>query len=289
MFACSIAVVLVVPATTDPTRASSPTPAVSEQSEAGPPAAAAPRTGLAGAATSAAERAASASTQLAVAVLDRATAELSVGARGTEPFYTASLSKLVVAVDVLDRRRLEGLVVSDADIDLVRASLGPSDDNAMNTMWTRFDGPGAAGRVSGRLGLTGTTAPIDSSQWGETQVPAVDMVRIWRYILEESQVADRELLIAAMDAAPTVAADGFDQAFGLLAPAVDGLDGPGAVAKQGWMCCLSDAFYLHSAGAVGRDQRFLVALLTRMPQGLDWDATRNELTSIATAAVRALE
>jgi hypothetical protein len=300
-FACSLAVVLAVLAITGPSRAGpQPSPAA-EQAESGaasagggptPPvttrAPAVPHSGLAGTARAEAETAASASTYLAVAVLDRATGEVSVGARGTEPFYTASLSKVVLAVDVLDRRRLDGLAVSDADIGLIRRALGPSDDNAMNTLWVRFDGPGAAGRVSRRLGLTATTAPSDPSQWGQMRVPAADIVRIWRYILDESPDPDRDLLINAMSAAPVVAADGFDQAFGLLAPAMDGPDGPGTVAKQGWMCCLSGDSYLHSAGSIGPDQRFLVALLTRMPQSLGWDAARSELTTIATATVQAL-
>ena len=59
-----------------------------------------------------------------VAVFDRATGELAVGERGHERFYTASLAKLVVIVDVLDRRRTEGLQVTDAD--LAAASRGRS-------------------------------------------------------------------------------------------------------------------------------------------------------------------
>jgi hypothetical protein len=252
------------------------------------PEVAAPSPGLASAATSAAEARAAPSTDLAVAVLDRATGELSLGRQATEPYYTASLAKVLVAVDILDRRRLEALVVSEADIDLIRRALGPSDDEAMNVLWVRFDGPGAAGRVSGRLGLTGTTAPRDPSQWGDMSVTATDIVRIWQYILDEIPAADRDLLISAMAAAPAIAADGFDQAFGLLAPSVDGPGAPGAVAKQGWMCCHSDDYHLHSAGAVGPDQRFLVALLTRMPSGPGWTTARQELTAIATAAVQAL-
>lgn len=166
------------------------------------PAPAPPSTGLASAATSAAERAAGGSTQLAVAVLDRATGEISVGTRGTEPFYTASLSKVVLAVDILDRRRLEGLAVSERELQMIRRALGPSDDSAMNALWTHFDGPGAAGRVSRQLGLTATTAPRDRSQWGEMSVPAADTVRIWQYILDEIPAADRDLLITAMPRHP---------------------------------------------------------------------------------------
>lgn len=252
------------------------------------PAAPASRSGLAQAVVDAAQGAAGSATELAVAVLDRETGELALGARGGEqPYYTASLSKVLVAVDVLDRRRLDGLAVADADIALLNRALGPSDDNAMNALWSRFDGAGGIGRVSSRVGLTGTTGPRDPSQWGEVSMSAEDTVRTWQYMLEDMPTADRDLLVSAMDAAPARAADGSNQAFGLLAPAVDGPGAPGAVAKQGWMCCFSGKYYIHSTGAVGGDRRFLMALLTRAPRAPGWEAARQEMTRIATAAVQA--
>lgn len=247
-----------------------------------------PRTGMARAAVDAAESVAPERTDFAVAVLDRDTGELALGKRGTEPFYTASLSKVVVAVDIVDRRRLEGLVVTPADLELLHRALSASDDGAMNALWSRFDGAGAPARVSARLGLSGTTAPSDPSQWGEMSVPAVDHVRIWQYILDAEPSTERTLLISAMQSAPATARDGFDQAFGLLAPEIRGADGTGSVAKQGWMCCFSGRYYLHSAGAVGADDRYLVALLARIPRGVGWEPARQQLDSIATAAVQAL-
>jgi hypothetical protein len=246
----------------------------------------APRTGQARAAVLAAEAAAGSRTELAVAVHDRVTRESAVGDRGTEPFLTASLAKVVVAVDMLDRRRLDGLVLTGDDVGLLRRALGPSDDSAMNALWVAFDGPGAAGRVQHRLGLAATSAPRDPSQWGEMSVPAVDFVRIWRYVLDELPSADRDLIVSAMAAAPAIARDGFNQAFGLLSPAVRGPGGPGAVAKQGWLCCLSETRYLHSAGVV--EDRYLVVLLTRAPRGSGWDAPRQDLDLVANAVVRAL-
>ncbi len=255
---------------------------------AAPAPAPAARTGLARAAVVAAEAATPADTELAVAVYDRITDESAVGDRGSAPVYTASLAKVVLAVDLMDRRRSDGLVLSDNDLTLLRRALGPSDDNAMNALWTKFDGQGAAARVSRKLGLAGSSGPKNPTQWGEMAVPAVDFVRIWRYLLDEMPGADRDLLISAMDAAPATANDGFDQAFGLLSPAVRGGDGPGAVAKQGWMCCYSGQYYLHSSGAVGPDDRFLVVLLTTEPRGPGWEAARQGLDDIATAAVKAL-
>lgn len=253
-----------------------------------PPPGEAEPAGLAQAALEAAEAEAAGSTDLAAAVLDRDTGELAVGARGDEPFFTASLSKVVVAVDMLDRMRRDGLAVTQADLDLLERALGPSDDSAMNTLWVRFDGAGAPARVSPRLGLTETTAPDDPTQWGEMTVSAADLMRLFEHVLDRMPAADRNLIIGAMADAPAVARDGFDQAFGLLGPAVDGAEGPGAAAKQGWMCCFSGEYYLHSAGVVGADQRFVVALLTRIPRDDGWDAARAEVTSVATATVRAL-
>lgn len=236
----------------------------------------------------AAERAADERSQLAVAVLDRATGELAVGARGNESFYAASLSKIVLAVDILDRRRYEGLTVTETDLDLIRRALGPSDDSAMNVLWTRFDGVGAAARVSPRAGLTGTTAPHDRSQWGEMTTTAADVTRLWGYVLEVMLPEDGAFIVDAMATAPPLARDGFDQRFGLLAPAITGPGGPGAVAKQGWMCCLGGQYYLHSAGVLGADRRFVVAVLARLPRDGGWEAARAEVTEIATAAARGL-
>jgi Beta-lactamase enzyme family len=246
------------------------------------------RRGLAQAAVDAAQAKSARSTQLAVAVLDRTTGELAVGSRGHEPYYTASLAKLIVIVDVLDRRRSEGLKVTDGDLALFRRALALSDDSAMNALWERFDGAAAVTRVSKRLGLEATRAPRVVGQWGQVEVTAADYVKLWHYVLDQMPAADRDLLVTDMRAAEPIAKDGFDQAFGLLSPAVRG-DGSGAVAKQGWMCCFSGQYYLHSAGAVGADKRFVMAFLTRQPRGNGVPAIRSELTGIVTEAVDALE
>lgn len=244
-----------------------------------------PQRGLAQAAVNAAEQRASAGTELGVAVLDRATDEIAVGARGHERFYTASLAKLIVTVDVLDRRRTEGLQVSEDDLQLFERALGPSDDSAMSALWEKFDGAGAPARVSAKLGLEGTAAPRRTGQWGEVEVTASDYATLWRYVLDDTPEDDRNLLLADIAGAPSTARDGFDQAFGLLSP--DIRDGYQTFAKQGWMCCFSGEYYLHTAGALGPDKRFVAVMLTRQPRTKGWPAARQELTGIAAQAVAA--
>lgn len=212
--------------------------------------------------------AAGGSSDVGLALLDLHTGQV-VSAQGDKPFYSASLSKLVVAFDALRQQP------SDEDRDLIRRALSASDDNAMDVLWTRFDGMGAIGRVAAEAGLTGTHAPDDPSQWGEVVITANDMVRLYEHILASPE---RDEIIAALSSATATAADGFDQAFGLLGVT-------GAYAKQGWMYYLPSDVYLHSAGVV--DDRYAVAVLTTSPTG-NWTTARESVNAVTTAALAKL-
>src|SRR3954468_8347330 len=69
-----------------------------------------------------AEAAAGDTVDLGVAILDLRTGEL-VGNGGDKQFYSGSLSKLLLVVDMLDRRAEDGLELSDDDLDLVDRAL----------------------------------------------------------------------------------------------------------------------------------------------------------------------
>ncbi|MGH3914091.1 MAG: serine hydrolase, partial [Pseudonocardiaceae bacterium] len=198
---------------------------------------------------------------LGAAVLDRKTHEVSVNPAATVPVFAASLVKVLVAVDVLGRRH-SGSAVSDRDVMLITQALGPSDDEAMNVLWSRFDGPGAVERVAQQLGLADTRPPTDPSQWGETLTSAHDVMVLYRHVLDAMAPADRDLIMDSIAAAPPIASDGFDQTFGLL----DAETSADTVAKQGWMCCQGGRITLHSAGTVGPDRRFVVVLLSTQPR-----------------------
>lgn len=223
------------------------------------------------------------STIVGVAVLDRRTGELADGVYGATQLYSASLVKLVVAVDVLSQRRA-GAVVTDADLALVRRALGSSDDAAMNALWSRFDGVGGVQRVAQRLGLVATSPPADPSQWGETMVSAHDVVAVFDHVLTDLPAEDRDVILSALASAPPTAADGFDQWFGLLAGGMP----PGLAVKQGWLCCLQGSSYLHSAGTIDPDRRYVVALLSAVPRGTGYDGAREALDVLADAARGAL-
>jgi beta-lactamase class A len=230
-----------------------------------------------------AEAAAGDSVDLGVAILDLQTGEL-VGSNGDKQFYSASLSKLLLVVDMLDRRAEGDLELSDDDLQLVDRALSYSDDGAMDVMWTRFDGMAAIDRVAARVGLTGTHAPDDPSQWGEVVVTADDMVRLYQYITDGKLAeADRDLVVDALSGAQQEAADGFDQFFGLLDKAARG--SRAAYAKQGWMYYLPSDVYLHSAGVV--DNRYAVAVLT-IQTGVSTGAAEEQVANIVAAALAPL-
>jgi hypothetical protein len=212
--------------------------------------------------------AAGGASDVGIAVLDLETDQV-VSEQGDKPFYSASLSKLILAFDALHQQ------LSAGDVDLIDRALSASDDNAMDVLWTRFDGMDAIGRVAAEAGLTGTHAPDDPSQWGEVVITANDMVRLYHHILASSQ---RDAIVGALSKAPATAADGFDQAFGLLGVT-------GVYAKQGWMYYLPSDVYLHSAGVL--DNRYAVAVLTTNPTG-SWTTARQSINAVTTAVLAKL-
>ncbi len=214
-----------------------------------------------------------------IAILDRRDDRMSANSSATTPTLSASLAKLILAVDIVDHHRDAGTVVGEPDVGLIGRALGPSDDLAMNELWTRFDGPAAVGRVVDRLGLSGTAPPALPEFWGQAAITAIDVALVYRYVMG-LPAAERDLILTPLTSAPALAADGFLQDYGLLSPEVDG-----AAAKQGWMCCPGGSLYLHSTGLVGE---FVVVLLGRGSPEFGWEVARQALTSIATTITNTL-
>jgi hypothetical protein len=234
----------------------------------------------------AAEAAAGPGMTFGVAVLDVHTGELSVGRGGERAFMSASLSKLIVAVDVLDRHRAQGRLLDPVDLDLIGRALSGSDDGAMNVLWGKHDGAGAIGRVAGRLGLTARLPPDATRMWGDTEVTAADMVSIYRHVLVDMAPGDGAVIIGALSTVSAVATDGFGQHYGLLHEGAS----PRRYAKQAWVPYSPAGYLLHSAG-VAYDGRtghaYAIALLSIQPH-TDEQTARDRLSAIAAAAVAPL-
>lgn len=225
-------------------------------------------------------------TTLGVAVLDIDTDQLAVGSRGDRQFMSASLSKLIVAVDALDRHRAEGRAVATDDLALITRALSSSDDNAMNVLWGRHDGAGAVSRVATQLSLTATLPADSTNMWGDMLVTAADMVKLYRHVLRGMAPQDSAVIVNALAAATPVATDGFEQNYGVLHQGAS----PQRYAKQAWVPYEPAGYLLHSAG-VAHDGRtghnYAIALLSIQPYTQD-HAARAQLSKIAAAALAPL-
>lgn len=207
-----------------------------------------------------------------MAVLDVRTGQLATA--GTEQFFSASLSKLMLVVDMLDRN----VELTPNVVTLINRTLSQSDDDAMNALWVRFDGHRAMTRVATSLGMQRTSPSDDPSQWGEVEVSPAGFTRLYQHILTEMPADDQAVIMTSLNAAQPTAADGFNQYFGLLGQPYR------AYAKQGWMF-YGSRLYLHSAGVVTvGENTFAVSLMSiQTPSS---GTARANLTSIAAAMQR---
>jgi hypothetical protein len=195
------------------------------------------------------------------------------GSDADRRFPTASLVKLFVAEDILHRARVGLLPLTGEDLVLLQDMIRRSDDAAASRLWVRYGGGRMVADVAARYGLTGTAPPASPGQWGSTITTARDVACFLARLPGVAHPADASALMLWMRTATPVAADGFDQRFGLLGT-VPGLP----AVKQGWMCCLGGKRHLHSVGVVGSR---VVVLLSEVSRSVGYAAGAAALSAAA--------
>lgn len=221
--------------------------------------------------------------QIGITVLDRTTGKMTLGRLGTVPFLSASVVKLLTAVDVLRRSEVGGGAVSPAQRALIKRALSASDDAAMTALWNQFGRARIVTELAGWARLSDTHPPVDTAQWAETKVSARDVAATYTYLFTALTSVDRQLVLSSLRAAAPRGTDGFDQSFGLLAPPRR----PGVAAKQGWMM-IGPAEYLHSTGVIGPGDRYIVVVLTKRPAAEGYETGRAAVTAAVARVVSAL-
>ena len=207
-------------------------------------------------------------TTVGALVVDRQTGGTPLAINPDRQFRSASLVKLLIAIDALEQG------ADDEDRQRLARMLAVSDDDIASSYWVLGGRPDIVVRTAARMGLTGTAPPEDPGMWGEVLVTPADIVRVYQYVLA-MPTADRTLIVDALAQAPQYAGDGFDQYFGIP----DGLASPWAV-KQGWGNN-SSAMVLHSTGLAGPNWRYVVVLLTEHPLGSGWQTSAESVTAAA--------
>ncbi|MGY1639492.1 serine hydrolase [Geodermatophilus sp. SYSU D00742] len=191
------------------------------------------------------------------------------------PLPAASLVKLLLAEQLLHLARTGAVALTADDRQRMAEMISRSSDPAASDLWARFDGDRMVRDVAARYGLAGTVPPRRWGEWGETTTTAQDLARFLSRLPVVAHPDDAAALTGWMRAVTPVAADGFDQRFGLLAATA-----AAPAVKQGWMCCVGGMRHLHSVGVVGTQ---VVVLLSEVPASVRWDAARSALTAAAAA------
>lgn len=179
-------------------------------------------------------------------------------------FTSASIVKLLIALEAVD---------NGTDVQTVHDMLAHSDDIA-SQLWVDNGGSQLVSQWTTRIGLENMRPPADAGRWGDTPVTASDIVRIYRYLLDEAPARLSKPVLAALRDASPQGADGFDQYFGI--PNAVPHSEPFAV-KQGWSCC-NPSRILHTTGLLGTRSRYIVAVLTEQPVNVDWASARRNIT-----------
>ncbi|MYS93580.1 MULTISPECIES: SH3 domain-containing protein [Streptomyces] len=237
-----------------------------------------------------------------IAVFDRRTGTFTEQVAESARFRSASVVKLLLALDFLWERG-PGHPIPEADRALLEPMLRSSDDKAANHYWSEYGGSAIIDRMTARLGLRDTAPPPAGYEgyWGYTALSARDTVAIYRYILDEAPAPVRDFVMDNLRRSTRCASDSFDQHFGIAGS----FDRPWAV-KQGWSgeyargTCGASATAgeaepaaadgsrtaarvdltrpaLHTTGTVGADDRTIVAVLTLHPVGTSYGKAYTDL------------
>lgn len=188
-----------------------------------------------------------------------------------------SVVKLLIALDALAGDN--GVRPDRATRRELHRMLADSDDQIANELWAAGGGPAIVTRMSRLLGLRGTRPPADPGTWGDTLTTPRDVVTAYRYITDHLPQADQDLVLGALADPPQIAADGFDQYFGIP----EGMPGTSWAVKQGWGTSGSRAV-MNSTGLVGPQWRYVVVVLASAPVN-----SYSRLPAVLTAGAGALE
>lgn len=196
-----------------------------------------------------------------IAVLDRETGEeIANGEAAMTPVLGASIVKVFLAENLLFRQRAGEFALPPADRVLLEAMLVDSDDAATDSLYDRYGGDAMVVDVATRYELDGVAPTTQAGEWELTSMAALDVVRFYAGFLDTAPATDRDYLLDLLRRTAMIAADEFDQFFGIPAALPD----EEWAVKQGWMCCPRETSHLHTTGILGTDSRYTVAILSRI-------------------------
>ncbi|GGO20115.1 hypothetical protein [Microbispora bryophytorum] len=235
------------------------------------------------------------------AVVDVTTGKTVAQRQAHHRFRSASVVKILIATDYLERHR--GTIPA-RDMALLTPMLRGSDDDAATALWRRGGQGEIVRRMARRIGLTETSPPPAAKPgfWGYTAISAADIALVYRYLLRRADPRVRDFVLGNLRKASQCARDGFDQFFGIPRA----VPRPWAI-KQGWSgygavppvrCTRAKATsfrigavtmggnpvdfgrpVLHTTGVIG--DRLIMVVLTLQPSGASFTQSAERVTKLA--------
>jgi hypothetical protein len=244
-------------------------------------------------------------------VFDRGTGRVAVQFNARHRFRTASVVKILIALDYLRSRGAAD--VPPGDLALLRSMLRSSDDDAATALWKRAGRTGVIRRMTAVLRLTDTLPPPAGMPgfWGYTAISAADVVRVYRYLLVPAHRRYGNFILGNLRQAAQCAADGFDQYFGIPRAVPrpwaikQGWSGYGSVPPEPCVRAHTNGYHhpvassagpavdlsrpvLHTTGTVGAGDRRILVVLSLQPPGASWRTSAARLTAFTRAVYRAV-
>lgn len=212
---------------------------------------------------------------------DRKTGATYRNSHAGELVWTASTIKLAMVVDLLTRERAGTVTLSDSDRSLMAAMMHSSDDDATDTLWTRYGGADhqAFNAAFPRYGMTDLQPQRGFSSiypyWGFQKSTANDLDRLINYTLADLAPAETAAIVYEMQHV------GPNQQWGVwgAGPAM----APGN--KDGWSL-EQGGWVVNSVGFAGPGQRYTLAVMNSLGGAGGYDdgvATTTRLSQVLLA------
>ena len=212
---------------------------------------------------------------------DRQTGFVHRNAHAADPVWTASTIKLAMVDDLLVRNRAGAITLTASDRQLMAAMLHSSDDDAADTLWSRYGGADHQrfNADFAALGLAGFRPQPGYSSvhpyWGFQKAAPDDLDRLMTFTLSALDPADSA---AVVDALQHVAPN---QQWGVWGAGPDLAPGN----KDGWSR-EDSGWVTNSVGFAGAHQRYTLAVMNDLGSAGGYDdgvATTTHLAEVLLA------
>jgi beta-lactamase class A len=198
--------------------------------------------------------------------------------------WTASTIKLAMVVDLLTRARAGTVSLTDSDRRLMAAMMHSSDDDAADTLWTRFGGAdhSAYNDDLPRYGMTDLRPQRGFSSiypyWGFQKSTADDLDRLMNYVLTALEPAQTAAIVYELQ---NVASNQQWGVWGAGAAMAPGNKDGWSLEQGGWVT--------NSVGFAGAGQRYTLAMMNALGGAGGYDDGVETTTHLAQVLLANLE